>query len=570
MRSWLRDHPYATAAWAAIAAAAVRMLVIFVTWPTCAQTHGLDTSAPKDGCFKVWGDALYSSSQGVLNGRGHLYKNGLEWLLSGYKPASAGDPPFFSGFLGLVAWYGSSHTPLWIRIAVSIAVLGGGSWLAYRYLPIRWRVAAIGGIIAVLLLIARLGGEHQTVQRVIGALFGCVAVYFIVLCANELGGPTAAVVVGVIAVAHPLLWINDIMLMSESPYLAFLAAGLWATLKYWRSPSWRWALVISVTLAFAASTRAESATLFPLLVLPLFLRARGLEWRTKLLQLGAAALIASAVLGPWLGWNSVRFNKGNITTMTTGTGTVLGSASCDATYYGDALGYWSNCIFEPYTVTAGPNDTAGTLVARALHTDNYNDPAFAMCGVKVNGATVTNEQQSIPAATKLEVSIPRHPVDPAKCPTGAGRMPPDESEFDWILRHMATDYISAHKSRLPTVAVLRVARMMDLFRPFDTWRMEYSVEGRGYWTALVGMVMWWAMGIPAIIGLVVLWRKKLPVWPFVAIVLAIAITAAGTFGVNRYRVPADMVEIILFSVAVAALESWIRGRRARTTMTPAP
>jgi hypothetical protein len=165
--------------------------------------------------------------------------------------------------------------------------------------------------------------------------------------------------------------------------------------------------------------------------------------------------------------------------------------------------------------------------------------------------------------------LPVFAPDVGECPTAKGVEALDESERDNLVRTIALDYVSQNKRRLPTVAVLRVARMMSLYQPIQTWRWEYQIEGRGYWSAGIGMVMWWAMAIPACLGLWWLWRRKLPVLPFVAIVAAIAVTAAGTFGINRYRVPVDMVEVVLFAVAVAAVVDPKGARLAAASARPA-
>ena len=52
------------------------------------------------------------------------------------------------------------------------------------------------------------------------------------------------------------------------------------------------------------------------------------------------------MLGPWIVFNLTRFEE--TTTMTSGTGAVLSAASCDEVWYGNLIGYYSNCFQGPW------------------------------------------------------------------------------------------------------------------------------------------------------------------------------------------------------------------------------
>lgn len=565
---WLHRRMAGVLAVATAGALAVRWFVVLVTWPTCPDRVTENPDLP-EGCFRVWGDALYSAAQGVLNGRGEYYKNGIAWKFVGAKLDSAGDPPFFAGMLGIVARFGGDQTPMWAKLLLGVALLGGLGYLVRRFFGVVWAGIAMLACTLMLGVVIGVGGESFVTQRLVGAAWGSVAVLFLAMAAHSLAGPVAAVTAATVAIVHPLFWLNDAMLMSESPYMAFVAIGIWATLRYWHQPNWPWLLTMGAAFSMASATRAETTTLFVLLIAPMVLMIRRLAWRTRLLHVGVVALIAIATLSPWLIWNSVRFREGSITTMTTGTGAVLGSASCDETFYGDKMGYWATCITEPFVATAAEPTPAADLVATSLHTDRFNDRMFALCRVEINGVVVTDPATMVPPGTATEAVLPLFAADPQECPTGTGVEPLDESERDNLVRSIALSYVGENKSRLPAISVIRVARMMSVYRPVQTWRWEYQIEGRGYWSSGIGMVMWWAMAIPAAGGLVWLWRRKLPVLPFTAIIAAICITAAGTFGINRYRVPVDMVEVVLFAVAVAVLLDRRGATAAANVLLPA-
>jgi hypothetical protein len=52
---------------------------------------------------------------------------------------------------------------------------------------------------------------------------------------------------------------------------------------------------------------------------------------------------------------------------------------------------------------------------------------------------------------------------------------------------------------------------------------------------------------------VLLWRRRQPVAPFLALALAATFAAALTFGVQRYRLPFDVALPILAAVGITAL-----------------
>src|SRR5690606_20490776 len=116
----------------------------------------------------------------------------------------------------------------------------------------------------------------------------------------------------------------------------------------------------------------------------------------------------------------------------------------------------------------------------------------------------------------------------------------------------AIEYLREHADRLPVVMAFRVGRMWDLYKPAQNNRLNYQVEGRGRTASTWGLGAYYVLLVPAIAGAVVLWRRRLPVSPLLSVVAMVTITAALTFGVTRYRAPADAVLVVLAAVAVDA------------------
>lgn len=176
-----------------------------------------------------------------------------------------------------------------------------------------------------------LPGDVIQAQRLLGAALGVVAVWALGLLAREVGGDRTALVAMAIAAVYPGLWINDGLIMSETPTAVVTALLLWVLIRWSRgsSPAWLVGLVGGV----ATLTRAELALLVALAVVPLVLLRRPIPWR----DLAVVPLVAALVLAPWTLRNLARFEEPVL--VSTNDGLTLIGANCDRTY-GEGLGFW--------------------------------------------------------------------------------------------------------------------------------------------------------------------------------------------------------------------------------------
>lgn len=142
--------------------------------------------------------------------------------------------------------------------------------------------------------------------------------------------------------------------------------------------------------------------------------------------------------------------------------------------------------------------------------------------------------------------------------------PPDteESVLDQMARTKALNYLGDHKSRLPVVVAARIGRIWDVYRPFQNVDLNDVSERRGHvasWAVLIG---YWMVMPFAIFGLVVLRRRRIPIFPYLAIAASVTITVALSFGITRYRAPVDTVLPVLAAVALDAIWRHFRPRAA--------
>jgi hypothetical protein len=88
----------------------------------------------------------------------------------------------------------------------------------------------------------------------------------------------------------------------------------------------------------------------------------------------------------------------------------------------------------------------------------------------------------------------------------------------------------------------------------------YKGEGREAWVSWLGYALYLAMIPFAIAGFVALRRRRIPIWPFVMQFVIVVITAAAFYGITRFRIPVEIVLVVLTAVTIDALlgRSWPR------------
>jgi 4-amino-4-deoxy-L-arabinose transferase-like glycosyltransferase len=132
----------------------------------------------------------------------------------------------------------------------------------------------------------------------------------------------------------------------------------------------------------------------------------------------------------------------------------------------------------------------------------------------------------------------------------------DRSVVSDELRSDGLHFIREHLGRLPAVVAVRVARVWSLYAPSQM--ASYNVnEGRDVAVSWLGFVAFWILVPCAVVGAVLLRRRRVPITPLVSQFVIVAVTAAAIYGLVRFRVPAEVSLVVLAAVAV---EQWW-GRR---------
>ena len=431
----------------ALAALTVRWYVVLGARPTC----GPDPA--QTGCFRIWGDVLYHFTQGRLIAQGHFFKNGLEYWATGRLAESAGDPPLFALLLG--------------------------AWSAVGFDTVAW-------------------------QRVLACLLGAATTVLTAMLARRLGGDRAGWIAGAVAAVHPLLWINDVMLMSESLYQPAVVLVMTAAYAYAHKPGLARVAVLGALIAAAALVRGEAVLLGVYLLLPLVMLSRPLPPVERLRQVAVGTAAALAVVAPWIVYNNVRFAEP--VTLTATTGAVLMAGSCDSVWGGPSFGSWADCFTE-----------------RGLW-------------------------------------APFEAEFPDVTASGAERVVYDESTLDAFNRRHAFEYIGDNLGRYPLVMLARAGRTLELYRVGDTLHLNSTVEGRWGLPSKAGLGLYYLLLAPAAAGAWLLRRRGRPLTPLLAMWPAVLTATALTFGLTRYRVPIDIAMVVLASVALAAWAEMLSAR----------
>ncbi len=130
----------------------------------------------------------------------------------------------------------------------------------------------------------------------------------------------------------------------------------------------------------------------------------------------------------------------------------------------------------------------------------------------------------------------------------------DESQTTRRHRTMAIRYAQDHWTELPKVGAVRVARLWDLYRPFEN---NAAGLARPEWASRLVLFGYWAVLPFAVGGAVLLRRRRATVLVLLAPVVLVTLTALATWGAIRFRVPAEVSFMVLFGVAV----DWLIHRR---------
>ncbi len=386
-----------------------------------------------------------------------------------------------------------------------------------------------------------LGARTFLAHKTLTAVLSVAVVLVAALIARRLAGDRAAVIAAVLVAVYPNLWVIDGALWPEGVYTTMVGLAVLAAYRWWERPDLRRAAVLGGAIAVAALARGEALFLFPILVAPLVLRRRGVDLGRRVAAGAVAGIVGLALLVPWTVRNVAAFDQ--VVALSTNSDEVLYYANCADSYgleetrpvpegapapSAEFLGYWSfNCQERERAM-------AGLPVADAAQGDLYR---------RCLGDQWTPE---------LEGIVPGEP-------------PGNEAEKARYWRCLGADYARDHADRIPVVALARIGRELDVYRPDQALGL-LSVEGRPIGAARAGRLAWWVMAPVGVVGWLALRRRRVLVYPLVSLGLMVLVTTVYAYGAVRFRTPLELALLVGAGVAIDAL---VRLRPGRTDATVA-
>ena len=362
---------------------------------------------------------------------------------------------------------------------------------------------------ALLALPARLGAHSVEQQRIFLAFVGSGTVALVGVLGRRVASPAVGLTAAALAAVYPMLFLTEATLMAESLYVGLVALLLLCAYRAYDDPKPMRFVALGAAIGAATLTRAEGILLGFLVVVPLTVWLRGLTARERAARAGVALGVALVVIAPWTIRNAVRFHA--FVPVSNNVATLIDGANCDATYSGSQIGLWRE------TFSTRPS-TGGAADAQAVY-----------CFVG------------------FDITAPHF----------------DEAKAASADTHAGLSYARHHLGSLPTVAAVRVLRTWGLYAPSQQVNFE-SLEGRPRAWQLRGTQMYWVLAPLAIVGAVLLRRRRRVIWPLVATAVTVTIVAATTYGQQRFRIAAEPAILVLAGVTVVEITNRARARLRRS------
>jgi 4-amino-4-deoxy-L-arabinose transferase-like glycosyltransferase len=213
-----------------------------------------------------------------------------------------------TGFLGGADSYTFLEYPRFFAAAAASGTIGGLDWLGMQpyIMPLfLWLVASQA------LLFGTFGALTYVLLQGLLDAGTCLVVHGI---ANHFS-PRYAVPAAVAATINPTQIVMSGMIYSDTPFVLFVALFLFATVRWLKEPSWRWAILIGVALGAASLTRVLvtpwAAAMLAYLLIVLVLQRR-LSARNAAQLVGAAAIVGLCI-APVLARNVIQFGAWSLT-----------------------------------------------------------------------------------------------------------------------------------------------------------------------------------------------------------------------------------------------------------------
>jgi len=195
-----------------------------------------------------------------------------------------------------------------------------------------------------------LGMRSIAAHQVASILLGTASIVLAGILGRSWRNERTGLIAAFLTAVYANIWINDLVVMSETAAIFFTFLTTIFGLRFVRVPSRANAALFAVAAACAALSRVELLLFLPIVAAWALWKAP-ISWKERIIRYAIAGVVCCAVLAPWVIRNNMVMEEP--ITLSDGTGTVMVQANCDDTYYGIHLGYWSLRCGNPQPY--GPN-----------------------------------------------------------------------------------------------------------------------------------------------------------------------------------------------------------------------
>ncbi len=414
---------------------------------------------------RLWGDAFmyHWTANGIADGFG--FQSWLPKAFTSNSPDALSSPPYTWGLTAGPAGVAAESPPLFPLYLSAFSFVGLRSFHAHM---------------------------------VASTLLGTASVFVMGLVGRRVVSARVGLIAALIAAVYANFWVYDPLVVSEP--MGILAGAVMVLMAYraWDKPSLVNVIWLGVAFGVAGLIRSEFALLFPLVVVPFVIRAMpGRAVKDRIGYLFACGAVALIIVSPWVIRNLATFDSTTI--ISHDAGLSLQSGSCDETYYGKSLGWWSKDCF---------------IGGRPPEGDR----------------SVTDAYWGERATKYIKNNLDRLPVVAL---ARIGRM--------W--------------------AVFRPGTPWGEMKPYDTLPLAV-IEGLTEKSARLALAQIWILMPLSIAGFVLLWRRKRAITPLLALPVLVTFVAVFSFGNMRYRSVAEVALAATAAVTVDALLSYLGRKRS--------
>lgn len=199
-------------------------------------------------------------------------------------------------------------------------------------------------------------------------------------------------------------------------------------------------------------------------------------------------------------------------------------------------------------------------------------PWFARNAVVFHHPVTLSDQLPITIAAANNAQTYHGPLTGSWCFTCllSARFPPSDDESDEAIywQHQAEQYIKAHKVRALEIAIDRVGLEWGFSAPILHADQDF-LEGWPVPVSDAWLFWYYPLIVLGAAGVVILRRRRQPIYPLIAMFVVTTFTAFVTYGNYRFRSESEVALVVLAAVSLDALWSLLAGRtRAPSHRTP--